>query len=53
MSDEGLRRVTDALAANAARYDRCADFPWDSIQIVHEAGLLALGICPSSAAPWS
>jgi alkylation response protein AidB-like acyl-CoA dehydrogenase len=46
LTDEGLRRVTDALAANAARYDRSADFPWDSIQIVHEAGLLAYGISP-------
>ena len=46
LSDVGLRRVTDALAANAARYDRSADFPWDSIQIVHEAGLLAYGISP-------
>ena len=46
LTDEGLRRVTDALTANAARYDRSGDFPWDSIQIVHEAGLLAYGISP-------
>jgi alkylation response protein AidB-like acyl-CoA dehydrogenase len=46
LSDEGLRRVTDALAANAERYDRSGDFPWDSIQIVHDAGLLTYGISP-------
>ena len=46
LTDEGLRRVTDALTANAERYDRSADFPWDSIQIVHEAGLLTYGVTP-------
>jgi alkylation response protein AidB-like acyl-CoA dehydrogenase len=46
LSDEGLRRVTDALAANAERYDRSGDFPWDSIQIVHDAGLLTYGVSP-------
>jgi alkylation response protein AidB-like acyl-CoA dehydrogenase len=46
LTDQGLRRVTDALAANAERYDRSAEFPWDSIQIIHEAGLLAYGIAP-------
>jgi alkylation response protein AidB-like acyl-CoA dehydrogenase len=46
LTDAGLRRVTDALAANAERYDRSAEFPWDSIQIIHEAGLLAYGIAP-------
>ena len=46
LSDVGLRRVTDALAANAERYDRSGDFPWDSIQIVHEAGLLTYGVTP-------
>ncbi len=46
LSDAGLRRVTDALAANATRYDRSGEFPWDSIQIVHDAGLLAYGIAP-------
>jgi alkylation response protein AidB-like acyl-CoA dehydrogenase len=46
LTDAGLRRVTDSLAANAERYDRSAEFPWDSIQIIHEAGLLAYGIAP-------
>jgi butyryl-CoA dehydrogenase len=43
-SDEALARVAAALAANAERYDRTAEFPWDSIQAVHRAGLLTLGI---------
>ena len=43
-SDAALARVTDALAANAERYDRTAEFPWDSIRVVHEAGLLTLGV---------
>jgi alkylation response protein AidB-like acyl-CoA dehydrogenase len=46
LSDEALRRVTDALAENAERYDRSGEFPWDSIQIVHDAGLLTYGISP-------
>ena len=46
LSDEALARVTGALAANAERYDRSGDFPWDSIQIVHDAGLLIYGISP-------
>jgi len=46
-SDAALRRVTDALAANAERYDRSAEFPWESIHAVHEAGLLTLGIGPA------
>jgi alkylation response protein AidB-like acyl-CoA dehydrogenase len=44
LSDAALRRLSDALAANAERYDRTADFPWDSIQAVHDAGVLTLGI---------
>jgi alkylation response protein AidB-like acyl-CoA dehydrogenase len=46
LSDEALRRVTDALAANAERYDRSGEFPWDSIHIVHDAGLLTYGVSP-------
>ena len=46
-SDAALRRVTDTLAANAERYDRSAEFPWESIHAVHEAGLLTLGIGPA------
>ena len=50
-SDAALRRVSDALAANAERYDRSAEFPWESIHAVHEAGLLTLGIgSPPTAA---
>ena len=44
LSDAALARVTQALAANAARYDRTGEFPWESIQAVHDAGLLTFGI---------
>jgi len=44
LSDAALRRLGDVLAANAERYDRTADFPWDSIAAVHAAGVLTLGI---------
>jgi alkylation response protein AidB-like acyl-CoA dehydrogenase len=43
-SDAALEQVTLALAANAERYDRTAEFPWDSIHAVHDAGILTLGI---------
>ena len=45
-SEAALRRLTSALAANAERYDRTGEFPWDSIQAVHDAGILTLGIGP-------
>jgi alkylation response protein AidB-like acyl-CoA dehydrogenase len=44
LSDAALARVTRALAANAERYDRTAEFPWESVRAVHEAGLLTAGI---------
>jgi alkylation response protein AidB-like acyl-CoA dehydrogenase len=47
LSDAALARVTQALAANAARYDRTAEFPWESIQAVHDARLLTFGIGPA------
>jgi alkylation response protein AidB-like acyl-CoA dehydrogenase len=43
-SDAALGRLTVALAANAERYDRSAEFPWESIHAVHDAGILTLGI---------
>jgi alkylation response protein AidB-like acyl-CoA dehydrogenase len=43
-SEAALERLTSALAANAERYDRTAEFPWDSIRAVHDAGILTLGI---------
>ena len=46
LSDAGLRRVTDALAALAEENDRTARFPWASIQVVHDAGLLTYGVSP-------
>jgi alkylation response protein AidB-like acyl-CoA dehydrogenase len=44
LSDAALASVTRVLAGNAARYDRTAEFPWDSIRAVHAAGLLTVGI---------
>jgi alkylation response protein AidB-like acyl-CoA dehydrogenase len=46
LSDAGLRRVTDALAELAEENDRTARFPWASIQVVHDAGLLTYGVSP-------
>ncbi|MEV4419784.1 acyl-CoA dehydrogenase family protein [Patulibacter sp. NPDC049589] len=46
LSDAGLRRVTDALAALADGNDRAEAFPDASIGIVHEAGLLTYGVSP-------
>ena len=43
-SPEALAKVTKTLAVTAERYDRSAEFPWDGIQAVHDAGLLRLGI---------
>jgi alkylation response protein AidB-like acyl-CoA dehydrogenase len=48
LGDDALRRVTDALARNAERYDRSGEFPWDSIQVVHDAGLLTYGVAPEA-----
>jgi alkylation response protein AidB-like acyl-CoA dehydrogenase len=44
ISDEALARVSAALAGTAERYDHSAEFPWEPIQAVHDAGLLRLNI---------
>jgi alkylation response protein AidB-like acyl-CoA dehydrogenase len=44
LSDRALARVTARLAETAEHYDRTAEFPWQGIQAVHEAGLLSLGV---------
>jgi alkylation response protein AidB-like acyl-CoA dehydrogenase len=44
LSDEALARVTYELEATAEEYDRTGEFPWKGIQVVHDAGLLRLGI---------
>jgi alkylation response protein AidB-like acyl-CoA dehydrogenase len=44
LSDSALARVTAALAVTAEEYDRSGDFPWKGIAVVHDAGLLRLGI---------
>jgi alkylation response protein AidB-like acyl-CoA dehydrogenase len=41
-----LPLVTTKLAQTAARYDRTAEFPWEGIRAVHEAGLLTAGVDP-------
>jgi alkylation response protein AidB-like acyl-CoA dehydrogenase len=44
LSDEALARVASALAETAEEYDRSGEFPWKGIRVVHDAGLLRLGI---------
>jgi alkylation response protein AidB-like acyl-CoA dehydrogenase len=45
-SDEALAAVTASLASTAGEYDRTGAFPWEALRVVHEAGLLSLGIAP-------
>ncbi|HEY0238880.1 MAG TPA: acyl-CoA dehydrogenase family protein [Friedmanniella sp.] len=47
LSDEALARVRDALAATAEHHDRTAEFPWAPLRVLHDAGLLRLGIGPA------
>lgn len=44
LSDAALARITSALAEHAEEHDRTGEFPWAGIRIVHDAGLLTLGI---------
>lgn len=46
-----LPGVTAALAAQAERNDRDADFPADGIQVVHEAGLLTATLAARHGGP--
>ncbi len=39
-----LAQLTATLAATADHYDRTAEFPWEPLKAVHEAGILTLGI---------
>ncbi len=41
-----LAQLTATLAATADHYDRTAEFPWEPLKAVHEAGILTLGIAP-------
>jgi alkylation response protein AidB-like acyl-CoA dehydrogenase len=43
-SDQALAKLTATLAATAEHYDRTAEFPWEPIAAVHDAGILRLGI---------
>ena len=46
-----LSEVTSALAANAERNDRTADFPADGIGVVHQAGLLTATVARRHGGP--
>jgi alkylation response protein AidB-like acyl-CoA dehydrogenase len=48
---ERLAEVTRALAANAERNDRTADFPADGIGVVHQAGLLTATVARRHGGP--
>jgi alkylation response protein AidB-like acyl-CoA dehydrogenase len=48
---ERLAEVTGALAANAERNDRTADFPADGIRVVHQAGLLTATVARRYGGP--
>ncbi|MET3674590.1 MULTISPECIES: acyl-CoA dehydrogenase family protein [unclassified Pseudomonas] len=43
-SDSALAELTQALAANAERYDRSAQFPQDNFDLLHRHGLLAFTV---------
>lgn len=44
LSDAALAAVTARLAEHAERHDRTGEFPWDGIRVLHDAGLLTLGV---------
>ncbi len=46
-----LAEVTRALAANAERNDRTADFPAEGIRVVHQAGLLTATVARRYGGP--
>ncbi|EFC83357.1 acyl-CoA dehydrogenase family protein [Parafrankia sp. EUN1f] len=46
ISDDALEAVRSQLAGTAEENDRTAQFPWKGLQVVHDAGLLRLGIAP-------
>jgi alkylation response protein AidB-like acyl-CoA dehydrogenase len=48
---ERLPEVTRALAANAERNDRTADFPAEGIRVVHQAGLLTATVARRYGGP--
>lgn len=43
-SERALAELTQALAANAQRYDRSGEFPQDNFSLLHQHGLLALTV---------
>ncbi|SMH40427.1 Acyl-CoA dehydrogenase [Rathayibacter oskolensis] len=44
LSDRALGRLTARLAETAEHYDRTAEFPWEGIRAVHDAGLLTVAV---------
>jgi alkylation response protein AidB-like acyl-CoA dehydrogenase len=46
ISDDALAAVSAQIATTAEEYDRSREFPWKGVQVVHDAGLLRLGISP-------
>ena len=46
-----LAEITGALAANAERNDRTADFPAEGIRVVHQAGLLTATVARRYGGP--
>lgn len=47
----GLPRVVDLLAARAEEHDRDACFPYQGIEVVHDAGLLTLTVSERQGGP--
>ncbi|MFC1442578.1 acyl-CoA dehydrogenase family protein [Streptacidiphilus sp. N1-10] len=47
----GLPRVVDLLAARAEEHDRDAGFPYQGIEVVHDAGLLMLTVAERHGGP--
>jgi alkylation response protein AidB-like acyl-CoA dehydrogenase len=46
ISEAALAALTAKLATTAEHYDRTAEFPWEPINTLHQAGILTLGIAP-------
>ena len=45
-SPEALAALTAKLAETAEHYDRTASFPWEPVNVLHQAGILRLGVAP-------
>jgi len=45
-SPAALAALTATLATTATHYDRTAEFPWEPLRALSEAGILTLGVAP-------